>query len=213
MNPLEREITKLWRLATKGRRWVAMTLVLVVALIPGLAQLITFYSSAAQSIWTILTPKTSELNEGEKEALDEWVAVISAWPTEKIAEEKKKEFKDSYVKYENQFRQGETGAYSLWRDDIWVARDFRKENHWLVIVDMWTGPSSEASVSAELARISRLGNGNPEAENIYQTKFTHPTVICYSSESFEKAFGRIENYEAKTNSEGKEYVPCEPNES
>lgn len=212
--PWKELLAELWRTATNGRKWLAIALVLLIIVVPGAFGLVTFYASTVTTIYAVLSPKSSTLSKDEENLRNEWVAVVAYFPSEQLAREQQKLFRDLYEKYETVLRSGANGAYALWRDDIVVARDPKVAGRWIIAVDMFYGPSTAPVVSAELARVARLGGGDPEAQNTYQRMFVSSEVLCYSQDKFEKTYGRIDPTPTqKVDANGLPYVSCDASDA
>lgn len=203
-------LAELWRKATTGRKWLAVSLVLLMVVIPGAFGLVTFYASTFTTLSSMLSPKTSTLSKDEENLRNEWVAVVAYFPSEQAAREQHALFKALYEKYETIHRESTSKSYALWRDDIIVARDPEVSGRWIIAVDMFYGPSTAPVVSAELARVARLGGADSEAQNTYQRMFVSSEVLCYSQKVFEKTYGRIEPLPIqKHDPKGIPYLPCD----
>lgn len=208
--PWKELLAELWREVTAGRKWLAISLVLIVIVIPGVFGIVTFYWSSLSSLYALLSQKNSTLSKDEENLRNEWVAVVAYFQSEQAAREQRAVLRELYEKYETVQREGKNGPYALWRDDIVVVRDPEMAGRWIIAIDMYYGPSTAPVVSAELARVARLGNSDPEAQNTYQRMFVSSKVLCYSQKAFEKTYGRIDpRPNPKLDPHGTAYVPCD----
>lgn len=208
--PWKEILAELWRKATTGRKWLAVSLVLLIVVTPGVFGLVAFYASTFKTLSSMFSPKTSTLSKDEENLRNEWVSVVAYFPSEQAAREQHTLFKALYEKYETLQREGANGPYALWRDDIVVARDPEISGRWIIAVDMFYGSSSAPVVSAELARVARLGDPDSEAQNTYQRMFVSSKVLCYSQRIFEKTYGGIDPTPIqKRDPKGIPYVPCD----
>jgi hypothetical protein len=213
--PWKLTLSDLWTAITGGRKPLAILLVLLIFVIPGAYGLIAFYWAAVKSAYTaVVVGRTSIMNPDEENARNEWIAVVSYWSTEKEARDASVSFKILYSKYETEFRHVQSTRIPMWRDDILVLRDPQKAGRWFVGIDMYFGPSSQPVVSAELARIARLGAGDPEAQNTFQRMFVSSRALCYSQRAFERIYGRVDpTPPPKKDGQGLPYIACAPSEA
>ena len=208
MKPWEEWFTEFWNLNIRRRKLLAFIIILFLLIIPALTGIIKFYSDTFSILKNNLFPNktTTTLKDGEETALNEWVAAIAYFDDKSEADRKKEEFKSLYIRYEDVKRSDNSEEYALWRDDIFVVRHPSLQGKWVLIIDMYYGTSSSPAVSTELARISKLGQGNPSAQNTYQRAFINSHALCYSQKDFELTYGEII---PKPNP--KQDPPCEAN--
>lgn len=207
--PWNNVLAELWRRATEGRKWLATSLVLLAVIVPSVFGLVSFYSSAISSAIEHLSPRTTVISKDEANLRNEWVGVVAYFASEQAALEQLDTFKELYEKYETVKRSNGVNDYALWRDDIVVARDPKASGRWIIAIDFYYGPSSEPVVSAELARVARLGDGTAEAQNTYQKMFVSSRALCYSQITFERTYGKIyPPQEPKLDRQNSPYVPC-----
>ena len=207
--PWKLTLSELWSAITFGHKPLAVALALLVFVVPGAYGLGTFYWTAVSSAYERFFARTSVMSPEEENLRNEWVAVVSYWATEKEAREAASIFKNAYSNYETDLRSASGVQYPMWRDDIVVARDPERSGRWLIAIDMYYGPSTEPVVSAELARVARLGGVNPVAQNTYQKLFVGSRALCYSQRVFEQTYGKVDPApKPKVDLEGRPYVPC-----
>jgi hypothetical protein len=202
-------LAELWRRSISGRRWLGVSPVLLCVVVPGAFGLVSFYASTFATAYAWLSPKVSTLTTDEENLRNEWVAVVTYFPSEQVACEKFSQFKLLYEKYETEKRNGKSGSYALRRDDIVIVRDPELAERWIIANDIFYGPSTAPVVSAELARIARLGGTDSEAQNMYQRIFVSSKVLSYAEGTFEKIYGRIDPAPgAKLDPKKAPYIPC-----
>ncbi|QGZ38238.1 hypothetical protein IP92_01459 [Pseudoduganella flava] len=208
--PWKITLADLWHALTFGRQPVAVALVLLIFVLPGAYGLAMFYVNAAATVLSQLKGKTALMSPDEEDLRDEWVAVVSYWPSQAEAEAARNAFKALYTKYETVKRGVGPGAYPLWRDDIFVGRDPENDGRWVLAMDLYFGPSSQQAVAVELGRLSRLGGEDAEAQNTYQRLFVASRVLCYSRKRFERTYGSLgPTVKQKTDSQGTPYPSCD----
>lgn len=115
----------------------------------------------------------------ENDVLDEWVLVITKSEDENRAERLLSEFKTSYEK----------SGEKLWINDIFLVRDPRESGYWLIVIDTFSGPSSQAVVLKELNRLQSKFKESRELRNTIGRWFEKAEVMFYSSEDFVGSYG------------------------
>lgn len=208
--PWEERLVELWHTLTRGKRWIGTAIVIVFIVIPGASGVLGFYAKTFSDLWVWFRPASTSITPDEYDVLNEWVAPISYWPSLEEAQKQASNFKTLYLKYEDVLREGQNGKYPVWRDDILVARDPTTQGRWMVVIDTFYGTSSYPAVTNELARLSKLGANDTEAQNTYQRFFVNSQALCYSQRTFERTYGRIEPVpDIKRDPQGHEYPPCD----
>ncbi len=186
--PWEDEVLKLWRFATKGKRKVlTLPLVAIFILIPAFAGLSDSYSKILTKLSDIVQQEKSVPSKGESDVFDEWIIAIGHAESEKSAKELKSDFKKAYlasghVNYKNE---------PIWVNDIFHVRHPKEKGIWLVVIDAFSGESSEKEVKKGLDEMAQLAFSSRQLTNALGHFLYGSSVIYYKKSDFIGTYGKI----------------------
>lgn len=122
-----------------------------------------------------LRPGESEMTPLELDVCNEWVARISRHPSQEDALRAKSELLEAMKRYDKW----------EWVDDVHMVRDISTAENFLVVVDMCSGPASEAVVRSKLEAL------NPSGSSALGNLLQGAKPLYYSESAFEGIHGRI----------------------
>jgi hypothetical protein len=186
--PWEDEILKLWRFATKGKRKVlTLPIVAIFILVPAVAGLFDSYSKIWSKLSNIMKQEISVPSKSESDVFNEWIIVIGHTKSEKSAKELQGDFKKAYlasghVNYKNE---------PIWVNDIFYVRHPKENGIWLVVIDAFSGESSEEEVKKGLDELAQLAFSSRQLTNTLGHFLYGSKVIYYKKSDFIGTYGEI----------------------
>ncbi len=186
--PWEEETLKLWRFATKGKRKVlTLPLVALFILIPAIAGLSDSYSKIWQKLSAVVHQEKSVPSKSESDVFNEWIIAIGRAKSEASAKELKAEFTKAYlssghVNYKNE---------PIWVNDIFHVRHPTEKGIWLVVIDAFSGESTEEQVKKGLNEMKQLAFSSRELTNTLGHYLYGSEVIYYKKADFINTYGEI----------------------
>jgi hypothetical protein len=186
--PWEDEVLKLWRFTTKGKRKVlTFPLVAIFILMPAFAGLSDSYSKIFTKLSAIVQQEKSVPSKSESDVFNEWIIVIGHADSEKSAKELKSDFKKAYlasghVSYKNE---------PIWVNDIFHVRHPKEIGIWLVVIDAFSGESSEKQVKEGLDEMAQLAFSARQLTNTLGHFLYGSSVIYYKKSDFIDTYGKI----------------------
>lgn len=130
--PWEKILSTTWRLATRGwLKYITVPLFLLFIVLPASESLYESGTKLWHYVVAALSSDTSEMEASERDVCNEWVARVGRFDTKDDARKAKEDLL-AIMKSDNEWS---------WVDDIHVARDIETANHYLLLVDMFQGPS------------------------------------------------------------------------
>ena len=186
--PWETELAKIWHFLVAGKRKVlTIPLLFVLIFIPALSGIINSYGIFFESITLLINKKQSVPSKDESDVFNEWIISIGHSENEKKSKEMKSEFLKAYiasghVNYKNE---------AIWKNDIFSVRHPTKEGIWLVVIDAFSGESTEKHVKKGLDELAELAFSNRELTNTLGHYLYGSKVMYYSKDNFIDTYGEI----------------------
>jgi len=180
--PLEEAIDPVWRFAVRGwRKYMTVPVLVLFVLLPGAVSLYDSASKLWAAVASAVTATASEMDASELDVCNEWVARVGRYDSKEEARKQKDTLIDA-MKRSDEWK---------WVDDVHIARDVETPGKYLLLIDMWSGPSSEEAVAGEIARLQHPGTW--PAENIIGNEMLAAHPLYYRQSFFAKAYGRPAN--------------------
>lgn len=178
--PWEHVIERFWAALTRGwRRYLTLPLFFLFFGLPFVA---TFYDTGIR-LWKeavrVMPTKFSEMEPSELDVCNEWVARIERFDSKDDAR-KEREALLVAMKEANEW---------TWVDDILITRDIDRKGHYLLLIDMFPGPSTSHAVSAEIERLRN--SGDKARQNKIGNALQGAKPFYYRKSLFEKLYGRL----------------------
>ena len=188
MKPWEAELLKIWHYVTKGKRKIfILPIVAISIIIPGAAGISESYSSIWGMLSNTFQQKKAVPSKGESDVFNEWIIAIGHAQSEKSAKELKEEFKKAYlasghINYKNE---------PIWINDIFHVRHPTEKGIWIVVIDAYSGESSEKQVKKGLNEMAQLAFSSRELTNTLGHYLYGSRVIYYRKSDFVNTYGNI----------------------
>lgn len=186
--PWEEEIAKIWHFATKGKRKIlTFPIVLIFLLLPALAGLSDSYLKIWNKLSTAIYKEKSVPSKSESDVFNEWIIAIGHAKNEKKALELKASFTKTYL------ASGHVNKYNepIWVNDIFHVRHPTEKGIWLVVIDAFSGESTEKQVEAGLDEMAQLAFSSRELTNTFGHYLYGSKVIFYKKNDFINTYGEI----------------------
>jgi len=186
--PWEVELVKIWHFLVAGKRKVlTIPLLLVLVFIPALSGMINSYGNFFESISSIIYKKQSVPSKDESDVFNEWIIAIGHSEDEIKSKEMKSNFLKAYlasghVNYKNE---------AIWKNDIFNVRHPTKKGIWHVVIDSFSGESTEKHVKKGLDELAELAFSNRELTNTLGHYLYGSRVMYYSKDEFIDTYGEI----------------------
>ena len=186
--PWEDEILKIWRFATQGKRKkLTFPIVAIFILIPAVAGLSDSYTKIWTKLSDIVHQEKSAPTKSESNVFNEWIIAIGHAQSESSVKELKGNFKKAYlVSGHVNFKKE-----PIWVNDIFHVRHPIEKGIWIVVIDAFSGESSEKQVKKGLDEMAQLAFSSRELTDTLGYYLYGSQVIYYKKSDFINTYGEI----------------------
>jgi hypothetical protein len=192
MKPWETLLVKWWTWATAGKRGlVSIPLMLLFVILPAASGFLKSYSELYAAVIPLFRPQTTEISPDEMGMLkqEEWGLIVASANSDKEARDRRDEFKRIYLLANHKNSAGQ----AIWENDLLIVRDPRQRERWIVVIDMYPGPSSRKQLQDGVLEMieaeKRSGvRGEPLARWLNGS-----APYRFTRREFEKRYGRFTN--------------------
>ena len=190
--PWKKALATAWRCLTVGRlKYVTIPVFLVAVILPATVGFIDGAKNVYGYIVPLFVTPTTLITPEERDLLEqeEWGLIVDTADSKSEAKERLAEFKNIYL------QSGHTNYMNqaIWKNDILLVRDPRKVGRWLVVIDMYPGPSTRSALQAgvnEMIESEREANIRGEP---LERWLNGSAPYQFERIIFEKTYGKIVN--------------------